>query len=70
MNGTAFVVVTDLANHVMPFINYSAGDLAVAGERCPCGRGMPTLARLDGVLLAVAPATAWVVSRRWSSWPS
>lgn len=42
------VVVTDLANHVMPFINYSAGDLAVAGPRCPCGRGMPTLARLEG----------------------
>jgi phenylacetate-CoA ligase len=42
------VVVTDLANDVMPFINYSAGDLAVAGERCPCGRGMPTLARLEG----------------------
>lgn len=32
--------------------------------------GLATLARLDGVLLAVAPATAWVVSRRWSSWPS
>ena len=45
---TGRVVVTDLANYVMPFINYSAGDLAVAGERCPCGRGMPTLARLEG----------------------
>jgi phenylacetate-CoA ligase len=42
------VVVTDLANYVMPFINYSAGDLAVAGARCACGRGMPTLARLEG----------------------
>jgi len=45
---TGRVVVTDLANYVMPFINYSAGDLAVAGERCPCGRGMPTLARVEG----------------------
>ena len=45
---TGRVVVTDLANYVMPFINYSAGDLAVAGERCACGRGMPTLARLEG----------------------
>jgi phenylacetate-coenzyme A ligase PaaK-like adenylate-forming protein len=45
---TGRVVVTDLANYVMPFINYSAGDLAVAGGRCACGRGMPTLARLEG----------------------
>ena len=42
------VVVTDLDNFVMPFINYSVGDLAVAGPRCPCGRGLPTLARLEG----------------------
>jgi phenylacetate-CoA ligase len=42
------VVVTDLANYVMPFINYEIGDWAVAGERCPCGRGFPTLARLEG----------------------
>jgi phenylacetate-CoA ligase len=45
---TGRVVVTDLSNYVMPFINYSAGDLAVAGGRCACGRGMPTLARLEG----------------------
>ncbi|HYB42532.1 MAG TPA: hypothetical protein VEL75_12215 [Candidatus Methylomirabilis sp.] len=45
---TGRVVVTDLANHVMPFINYGNGDRAVAGEPCPCGRGLPTLARLEG----------------------
>jgi phenylacetate-CoA ligase len=45
---TGRVVVTDLANYVMPFINYSAGDRAIAGGRCPCGRGLPTLARLEG----------------------
>ncbi len=45
---TGRVVVTDLANYAMPFINYSAGDQAVAGARCPCGRGLPTLARLEG----------------------
>lgn len=45
---TGRVVVTDLANYVMPFINYSSGDLAVAGARCACGRGMPILARLEG----------------------
>ncbi|MBI4572025.1 MAG: phenylacetate--CoA ligase family protein [candidate division NC10 bacterium] len=42
------VVVTDLANSVMPFINYDQGDWAVAGPPCPCGRGFPTLARLEG----------------------
>jgi phenylacetate-CoA ligase len=42
------VVVTDLANYVMPFINYSVGDQAVSGSRCPCGRGLPTLSRLEG----------------------
>ncbi len=44
------VVVTDLANHVMPFINYEIGDWAVAGESCVCGRGFPTLASLEGRL--------------------
>jgi phenylacetate-coenzyme A ligase PaaK-like adenylate-forming protein len=42
------VVVTDLANHVMPFINYFIGDRAVAGLPCPCGRGFPTLTALEG----------------------
>jgi phenylacetate-CoA ligase len=42
------VVVTDLANFVMPFINYATGDGAVAGAPCPCGRGLPTLARIEG----------------------
>lgn len=42
------VVVTDLANRVMPFINYVTGDRAVAGGPCPCGRGWPTLLRIEG----------------------
>jgi phenylacetate-CoA ligase len=42
------VVVTDLANFVMPFINYDLGDLAVTGPPCRCGRGLPTLTRLEG----------------------
>ena len=45
---TGRIVVTDLANFVMPFINYAPGDQAVAGGPCPCGRGMPVLARLEG----------------------
>ena len=44
------VIVTDLANYVMPFINYEIGDWAIAGESCPCGRGVPTLASLEGRL--------------------
>ena len=42
------VVVTDLTNLVMPFINYATGDQAVAGAACSCGRGFPTLARIEG----------------------
>ena len=45
---TGQIVVTDLANFVMPFINYSAGDQAVAARPCPCGRGLPTLGRIEG----------------------
>jgi phenylacetate-CoA ligase len=42
------VVVTDLANYVMPFINYDLGDWAIAGGACSCGRGFPTLLGLEG----------------------
>jgi phenylacetate-CoA ligase len=44
------VVVTDLVNRVMPFINYEIGDWAVSGNGCPCGRGFPTLASIEGRL--------------------
>ena len=42
------VVVTALANDVMPLVNYDLGDWAVPGPRCPCGRGFPTLAAIEG----------------------
>jgi phenylacetate-coenzyme A ligase PaaK-like adenylate-forming protein len=42
------VVVTALANDVMPLINYDLGDWGVAGGSCPCGRGFPTLAAIEG----------------------
>ena len=42
------VFLTDLANYVMPFINYDIGDRAVVGPPCPCGRGFPTLQRIEG----------------------
>jgi phenylacetate-CoA ligase len=44
------IVVTALENHVMPFINYELGDAGVAGPPCPCGRGFPTLLRVEGRL--------------------
>jgi 4-amino-4-deoxy-L-arabinose transferase-like glycosyltransferase len=31
--------------------------------------GLATLARVDGLLLGVAPAVAWAVRRDWPSWP-
>ena len=42
------VVVTALTNDVMPFVNYDLGDWAIRGPVCPCGRGFPTLAAIDG----------------------
>ena len=47
---TGEVLLTDLHNFSMPFIRYANGDLAVAGptEPCPCGRGLPRLAAVDG----------------------
>ena len=42
------VLLTDLANQVMPFINYAVGDRAVVGPPCACGRGLPRLEALDG----------------------
>jgi len=47
---TGRVVITDLANYVMPFINYDIGDWAVAGPACPCGRGLPSLLGIEGRL--------------------
>ena len=42
------VVVTDLRNFATPLIRYDIGDYAEAGGACPCGRGLPTLARILG----------------------
>jgi phenylacetate-CoA ligase len=42
--------VTDLDNYGMPFIRYQIGDSAVWAEdqKCPCGRGLPLLAEVEG----------------------
>ena len=42
------VLVTDLLNLATPIIRYDIGDYAIAGERCACGRGLPTLLRIMG----------------------
>jgi phenylacetate-CoA ligase len=45
---TGRVVVTVLHNFAMPLIRYDIGDYAEAGGACPCGRALPTLARIVG----------------------
>lgn len=58
------VIATNLSNFVMPFINYDTGDWAVAGDSCPCGRGLPTLRKLEGraVELIRTPAGSHIAS--------
>jgi phenylacetate-CoA ligase len=45
---TGRVVVTTLHNYATPLIRYEIGDMAVAGEQCPCGRGLPVIKRILG----------------------
>jgi len=42
------VVITDLHNFATPLIRYEIRDYAEFGPTCPCGRGLPTLARIMG----------------------
>jgi len=42
------VVVTDLHNFATPIVRYDIGDWAEVGGAGPCGRGLPTLARVLG----------------------
>jgi phenylacetate-CoA ligase len=43
------LVVTDLVNKAMPLLRYQVGDVGALSEcRCPCGRGLPLLGRLEG----------------------
>lgn len=43
------MIGTGLINHAMPLIRYDLGDLAVpALTPCPCGRGLPVIARVLG----------------------
>jgi phenylacetate-CoA ligase len=45
---TGRLVVTRLHGFATPLIRYDLGDHAEAGGPCPCGRGLPTLARVLG----------------------
>jgi phenylacetate-CoA ligase len=45
---TGRVVVTSLHNYATPLIRYEIGDLAVVGEPCRCGRGLPVIERVLG----------------------
>ncbi len=50
---TGRLVATGLLNRDMPLIRYEVGDrgtLASAGDRCPCGRGLPILDAVEGRL--------------------
>jgi phenylacetate-CoA ligase len=42
------VVITDLHNFATPILRYDIGDFAEVGAACPCGRGLPVLARILG----------------------
>lgn len=43
------IVITDLYSHEFPFIRYATGDVAVmSNRRCPCGRALPLLERVEG----------------------
>lgn len=54
------VVITDLNNYCMPLIRYRIGDLAVATDprdANPCGRGLPTIGRIEGRAQAIIKGT-------------
>lgn len=43
------IVVTHLATRDFPFIRYRTGDVGLLGQdACPCGRGLPVLAEIQG----------------------
>jgi len=45
---TGNVAVTPLHNFAMPLLRYEIGDRAEVGSPCPCGRGLPVIARILG----------------------
>jgi phenylacetate-CoA ligase len=46
---SGLVVITDLNNFSMPRLRYQIGDIAaLSGEKCPCGRTLPVLDKIEG----------------------
>lgn len=45
---TGRIVITDMHNFATPLIRYDTRDYAEVGPPCPCGRSLPTLARILG----------------------
>ncbi len=45
---TGRVVITDLKNLATPLIRYEIGDHAELGPPCGCGRGLPSVTRIQG----------------------
>jgi len=46
---TGPLLVTDLANAAMPLIRYQIGDVVTMAEKpCACGRGLPTIEKVEG----------------------
>jgi len=49
VGGEGRILVTSLHNYGMPFIRYDVGDIGVSSDKaCPCGRGLPMLAAING----------------------
>jgi len=43
------LIITGLDAYAMPFIRYQIGDIGLLSDhRCPCGRGLPLLERIEG----------------------
>ena len=43
------ILVTNLHNFAMPFLRYDTGDAGILSPNpCPCGRGLPMLAQMNG----------------------
>ena len=43
------IVVTHTGTADFPFVRYRTGDVGIlSGERCPCGRGLPVLSKIEG----------------------
>ncbi len=43
------IVVTHMSTGDFPFVRYRTGDVgSLSGDKCPCGRGLPLLAEIEG----------------------